>query len=67
MDRTVVAKPTRGEVEVMRAIGMVGVLGDGVLVLVDAYDRDGVDGDGVLVTVTNSYGGFRLCRSLILG
>ena len=62
-----VAKPTRGEVEAVRAIGMVGVLGDGVLVLVDAYDSDGVAGDGLLVTVTNSYAGFRLCRSLVLG
>ena len=62
-----VAKPTRGEVEDVRAIGMVGVLGDGVLLLVETYDSGGVDGDGVLVTVTNSYGGFRLCRSLIRG
>ncbi len=62
-----VAKPTRGEVEVVRAIGMVGVLGDGVLALVEAYESDGVVGDGLRVTVTNSYGGFRLCRSLVLG
>ena len=67
IDLTVVAKPTRGELEAVRAIGMIGVLGEGVVVLVDAYDSDGVAGDGLLVTVTKSYGGFRLCRSLVLG
>ena len=67
MERTVVAKPARGEVDAARAIGIVGVLGDGVLSLVDPRDRGGVAGDGLRVTVMYSYSGFRLCRSLNLG
>lgn len=54
-DRTAVANPTRGEVDVVRAIGMVGVLGDGVFDLVDPRLRGGVPvGDGVRVTVIYS-------------
>ena len=52
-ERTVVAKPTRGEAAV-RAIEMVGVLGEGVLVLVEAWDSAGVAGEGLRVTVTYS-------------
>lgn len=48
------AQETRGEVEAVRAIGMVGVLGVGVLVLVEARVRGGVAGDGVRVTVMYS-------------
>jgi hypothetical protein len=47
------AHETRGEVEAVRAIAMVGVRGDGVLVLVEARVRAGT-GDGVLVTVMRS-------------
>jgi hypothetical protein len=47
---------TRGELEPERAMVMVGVRGDGVLVLVETWDKDGVGGagDGVRVTVMYS-------------
>ena len=38
----------------VRAIGMVGVLGDGVLVLVEVLESAGVAGEGLRVTVIYS-------------
>jgi hypothetical protein len=67
MERTVAAKPTRGEAEVVRAMGMVGVLGDGVLGRVEPRDNGGVAGEGLRVTVMYSYSGLKLCRSSTLG